>query len=98
MSYNLVVKPEAERDIQEAAQYYQLQQSGLGLDFLLAADQCLSRVQEGPLLYAVKYQDVRTASLKRFPFLVHFYVEADTVIVLAVLHSKRNPRNWKDQS
>ncbi len=29
MSYALVVKPEAEQDIQEAAQYYQLQQSGL---------------------------------------------------------------------
>lgn len=41
MSYELTIKPEAERDIQEAAQYYQLQQPGLGLDFLLAVDDSL---------------------------------------------------------
>ena len=98
MRYELIIKPEAEQDIQEAAQYYQLQKSGLGMDFLLAVDDSLEKIQRNPHSYAIRYQDVRTALLVRFPFLVHYLVESSTIFVLAVIHSSRNPRSWKKRS
>ena len=47
-----------------------------------------------PLIHAVEYNDVRRAHLKRFPYSMHFLVEADEVIVLGCIHQRRNPANW----
>ena len=97
MNYELIIKPGAEQDIRETSHYYQRQKPELGIDFLLAVDNSLERIQENPEMYAVKYRDVRTARLSRFPFLIHYLMESSTIFVLAVVHSGRNPRDWKDR-
>jgi len=40
MSYEIIVRPEAAREVQEAFDWYEEKSEGLGLEFLRAADEC----------------------------------------------------------
>jgi plasmid stabilization system protein ParE len=89
MSHELVVAPSAKRDIAEADAYYA--RFGKADQFLAAIDQTFERIMQRPLVFAVVYQDVRRALLRRFPFCVFFVVESERAVVLAVHHHRRNP-------
>lgn len=41
MSYELIIRPEAELDIQDAFECYEAQSLGLGSQFVRAVDTCL---------------------------------------------------------
>lgn len=41
------------------------------------------------------WKDVRFCRTRRFPYVVYYRVKADRVEVLAVLHGRRDPADWK---
>jgi toxin ParE1/3/4 len=94
MSVGLRIRPEAEADLLEASGWYEGRRAGLGDEFLLEADRCLTLIQENPRLCAEIHRSVRRALLKRFPYGVFYILEQDTAIVLAVLHQTRSPELW----
>jgi len=98
MNYKFVIRPEAEVEIEEAYQWYEARQPGLGKDFLLRVDACLSLIQKNPYSYSVKYKQVRQALLHRFPYSVFYLVSEDAIVVIAVFHSKRNPAIWQGRT
>ena len=51
MNRGLIVEPEAEAEIDDAARWYDAQNPGLGADFLLAVQVALAAVQRDPLQY-----------------------------------------------
>ncbi|CAD5274557.1 MULTISPECIES: type II toxin-antitoxin system RelE/ParE family toxin [unclassified Imperialibacter] len=94
MTFEVVIKPDAERDISESAIWYEKKVTGLGRDFLDALETMFLRLETRPLIYQPRYKLVRMAKLKRFPFCVHFTIEKEKIIVHAVLHTKKSPRIW----
>ncbi len=88
-------QPEALLDADEAAEWYESQQSGLGLEFILELDLTIERVASNPEGYEVKYREVRQVLLRRFPYSVYFIYENGIVNILAILHQKRTPEKWK---
>ena len=96
-SFEIIVRPEAEKDIKEAYQYYEECSVGLGADFLLSVDAILSRIQRNPELFQKIYKDLRRGLLERFPYGVFYLVEKDSIVVIAVLDCRRNPKIWKDR-
>ena len=50
---------------------------------------------DGPLKYSVLRSGVRRALARRFPYAIYFSVEDDVIVVLAVLHTARNPAEWQ---
>jgi plasmid stabilization system protein ParE len=97
MSYKLVIRAEAETEIDEAFRWYEERRSGLGKDFVLRVDACLSIIRKKPYSWPVQYKQVRRALLHRFPYGVHYFVVEDAIIVIAVFHSKRNPAIWQNR-
>jgi len=51
MTRKIIVRPEAEAEVQSAFDWYEEQSDGLGFDFLRAIDDCLSGVQRNPFAY-----------------------------------------------
>ncbi|XOZ32169.1 type II toxin-antitoxin system RelE/ParE family toxin [Halomonadaceae bacterium KBTZ08] len=98
MTYNVRIRPDAERDIEEAAQWYELQRQGLGHEFMDSVQQTLNRISENPSLYPVVHRNSRRALISKFPFGVHYVVTGDTVVVIAVMHGRRHPNWWKERS
>jgi plasmid stabilization system protein ParE len=96
MSRGLVLRPEAENDIATAAQWYEEQGSSkLSLDFRSALDQTFSSIKDNPELYARAYRSLRRALLRRFPYGVFYVLQPEGIVVLAVLHTSRNPKLWR---
>ena len=61
------LRDEVVQDLTEAADWYDERRPGLGLRFLVAVEETLSRIEENPGLYRSLYRDFRRALLPR-PF------------------------------
>ncbi len=97
MSYRLLIRPEAELDIQDAFEWYEAQSLGLGSEFVRAVDTCLSGIGRDPLAYPIIYKQARRALVRRFPYGILYVFDQDIITVIACFHGKRNPKPWKDR-
>jgi plasmid stabilization system protein ParE len=95
MTYKLIIRPDAELDIQDAFEWYEAQTLGLGSEFVRAIDVCLSSIGRNPLAYSVIYKQVRRVLIRRFPYGIFYVLDKDLIIVVACFHGKRNPKLWK---
>jgi plasmid stabilization system protein ParE len=95
MSQRLIFRPEAQKDVAEAAEWYDQQRTGLSLQFRAALDKTLAAIEENPRLHAQVYRNLRRALVRRFPFGIFYVPRTDGVIVVAVLHTARDPRLWR---
>ena len=95
--YKSVILPLAKEDVREAAKWYNKRQNGLGKRFTAEVREKVHFIRQNPKASNVRYDDVRTAVLNVFPFMIHFTVEEKnkTIIVSAVLHTSRDPEIWK---
>ena len=98
MKYELLIRPEAEKDLKESFVWYEDKRIGLGFNFLLQFEAGLHFITRNPTVSSKKYKDVRMYLLKRFPFKLFYLVNKNQIIVLAVLHSKRRPSLLKKRA
>jgi toxin ParE1/3/4 len=87
--------PRADEDVASAYQWYELQRDGLGLAFVSATDRCFERIAAVPYGYALLNRMVRRAMVPKFPYCVYYAVTANEIVILAVLHGRRDPREWQ---
>jgi plasmid stabilization system protein ParE len=89
------IREEAERDIFDAALWYEQERAGFGFRFENEVGQILERLIDNPLQFPVMERGVRRAPMGIFPYAVFFRFEDSVVSVLAVLHLHRHPKTWK---
>lgn len=99
MSYALEVDPRAERDIEEAIDYYERARVGLGAEFLEVLRATFERVVTAPEACAPvpRSKAARFALVRGFPHRVVFILSADHVSVVAVVHASRRPSYWRER-
>jgi len=97
VSLPVILRHEAEVDVQEARDQLEAVRVGLGNQVLGRVREVLARIEKMPELHGKVWQDVRAARLKQFRYIVYFIVLADRVEVLAVLHGARDPSSWKSR-
>jgi len=97
VSLPVVLRHEAEVDVQEARDQLEAVRVGLGTQVLARVREVLARIEKMPELHGKVWQDVRAARLKQFRYIVYFIVLADRVEVLAVLHGARDPSSWQSR-
>ena len=95
MSRNLVFRQQARREFDAAGDWYERERSGLGETFLAEVDQALRKIAGNPDSFPEVLKGVRKAVVRRFPYCLYFRVRGETIIVLAVFHSARNPTVWQ---
>ncbi len=97
MKRSVVLLPEAEREVEQAFWWYERQQTGLGLEFLLAFDDAVESLRRLPEAHEIVALRTRKALLRRFPYLVLYALEEKRIVVTAVFHAHRDPRRWSDR-
>ena len=95
MSLPVILRPEAEKDIQEIFGY--LEQFGQGQKFSERLHQMLLRLEAQPELYGFVWKDVRAVRLRKFLYVVYYVVFSNRVEVLAVLHGSRHESTWQSR-
>ncbi len=91
MKYKVIVRPEAEDDLKEAFSWYEDKRTGLGYDFLLQVDAGINFVNRNPEIHPIEYKGTRKHVIKRFPYKIVYLAEEETIIILAVIHGRREP-------
>jgi plasmid stabilization system protein ParE len=94
--FEVVILPIAKRDIQEAALWYDKRKKGLGKKFTASIRQKMNLLKTHPFSTSIRYDEIRTAVLDIFPYMMHYSVDESKKIILisAVLHTSRNPDIW----
>ncbi len=97
--YKSIILPLAKEDIREAVEWYNKRQNGLGKRFASEVREKVHFISINPVASNVRYNEIRVSVLNVFPFMVHFTIDekSKTLIVLAVLHTSRNPELWKSR-
>ena len=95
MKYDLIIRPEAEQDMRGAFGWYEDRVSGLGREFLRCIDVAIAQINRAPATRPVLYQDIHRILTRRFPFGIFYIVIGQRIIVLAVLHTRRDPSLWQ---
>ena len=94
----MIIRPEAEADLANARDWYERQRAGLGAEFLLCVEEVLERIGRTPEMYMVVHHDVRRALTRRFPYAVYYRIASHDVVVLGILHTRRDPREWQSRA
>jgi toxin ParE1/3/4 len=88
----------AEQELNEAAQYYERESSGLGAAFLAETQRCCDAILEYPELGQLAVGAVRRRLLRRFPYALLYTIRPNAVRILAVMNLKRRPGYWVGRS
>jgi plasmid stabilization system protein ParE len=94
----VVLSPEARAEFDEAFDWYEQQRAGLGVDFVARVQEVFDRISDSPEFYEQVFLNVRRGIVHRFPYLVLYQIEENQVLVLAVFHSKRDPKIWQTRT
>lgn len=93
----------AQLELIEAAISYDEIRQGLGAEFLDTLQQAFVRIEANPRLWpTLEYwqatdREVRRYCLRRFPYVIVYWIEGDSLTVIAVSHERRRPLYWIDR-
>ncbi len=97
MIYSLVISLPAETDIEEIIEWYGKENKDLSREFVEILEQTLEQVISNPFLFQQVFKDYRKVDTAKFPYKIIYRISENKIIVLAVIHHKRNPEVWKNR-
>ena len=100
MAYRLIVDPIVNLDLIDTIDWYNKAQPGVGIKFFKQVQVVFKRLQKNPLAFSIRYKTNRTALVKKFPYMIHYFVDNENrnVVVISVLHTSRDPKIWIERN
>ncbi len=89
--------PDAEAEFTAAAEFYEAQAPGLGLEFMSRVRHASRTIAAHPQIGRRLSRRLRRFLVHRFPYGLLYQVEQDHVFIVAVMHLHRRPGYWKDR-
>ncbi len=94
---NVVFRKISNYDLKDTVDFYNFEQPGLGDRFFKNPSEKIEKINNHPLAYAIRYEEIRCAKINHFPFMVHFIDQPESIIVIGIIHTSRNPKLWKQR-
>jgi plasmid stabilization system protein ParE len=88
----LLILPAAEWELVHAQAWYETKQEGLGERLIGEIERVFDYIRQSPCLYALRHNGLRRAPVHTFPYGVWYLVEGEVVLVVAVFHGNRDPK------
>ncbi len=98
MSKRIVFRASADAEFSEAAEWYEKQRQGLGLEFLDHVQNVLDAIAHDPLRFSIALRDIREALVSRFPYAVYYRVKPDRIVIIAIFQCSRDPAAWQSRN
>ena len=93
----IIILDPAEEDLKQIFHWYEKQQTGLGLRFLLEFEKSVERIQDFPESNAKVYRHFRMAQLAKFPYGVFYSIGSENIYLQSIIHLRRSRRYWKER-
>lgn len=82
--FTVVISPMAIVDVEQAVAYYEEKQIGVGTRFAVQLQNTFNSIKRNPFFGSVRYEDIRCAAIKKFPYLVHYHISKKELLVTIV--------------
>lgn len=86
---------EALEEFGAAAEYYESKQVGLGSRYIDAVESALTHIAASPTAWRVIEGDIRRYLTKVFPYAILYSIEDNYILIVAVMHCRREPGYWR---
>lgn len=92
MVYKVIISPRAQREIENAIDYYLLYSVEAPQAFIILLENSYDTLAENPF-FRIRYKNIRALKIKKFPYSLYFVIQekTKTVRILSCFHHKRNP-------
>lgn len=92
MAYKIIISPRAQKEIENAIDYYALYSIDAPLNFISVLKNAYTILENAPF-FRIRYKNVRAIKIEIFPHSLYFIIieEKKIVKILSCFHSKRNP-------
>lgn len=93
--FSVELLAQAEDELSDAYDWYEHKQQSLGNKLYNEVNHYLTLIEENPYQFPVKYtEDLRSASLNRFPYLILYWIDESNniVFIVSIFHTSRNPK------
>ncbi|OGV48883.1 MAG: hypothetical protein A2017_00355 [Lentisphaerae bacterium GWF2_44_16] len=87
----------AERELFDAALFYNTKEPGLGGDFYNSVDEGINSIRKNPLIWRKIHGRIRRYFLHSFPYSLIYFYDNRCVTIVAVMHHSRKPLYWVDR-
>jgi len=87
----------ARREYDEAKEFYEAEQTGLGSQFTEQIKHSLLRIQQYPQAWPPERKEIRRYIVHKFPYKILYSIQDDMIVVLAFAHLHRQPDYWIDR-
>ena len=98
MSLPVILRPDADADIEASHDDLERVRAGLGDQFVTRVREMLALIEAMPEMYGVVWHDVRAARLRQFRHVVYYVVFTDRVEIIAVMHGSRDSSAWQSRA
>jgi len=95
---NVEFLPPAVAELAEAVAYYNDQSEGLGYEFAAEVKQTIGRILQYPNAWQKLSRRTRRCRTRRFPYGVIYQARGDLILIVAVMHLRRDPDSWKSRT
>ena len=92
MNYRIVIIDEAKFDFRKALFYYKDINPKLAIRFNQSFKESIKTIKEKPELFQIRFENVRIKMLKTFPYLIHFTIYDNLIVIKAIYHSSRDSK------
>jgi plasmid stabilization system protein ParE len=97
MKRGCVLRRVAHEEFDESIAFYERQREGLGQEFRAIVEDRFEQLADHPEWFTKIRGEVRRAVVRRFPFVIHFLVEKNRIVILSIFHTSRNPEQLKNR-
>ncbi len=87
--------PDAEKELNDAVDYYNDCQNGLGLEFVKEIYRTIQNILSFPDAWAPLSANTRRCLTNRFPYGVIYNAADEEIFIIAVMQLNRKPEYWK---
>jgi plasmid stabilization system protein ParE len=94
---NVIFDILARLELDDATEYYDLEQPGLGKRFRNEVKQGIRRIRDYPIAWSKEKGDVRRYVLHKFPYKILYSIEDGYIYIIAIAHGHRRPNYWIDR-
>ena len=94
---NIRFVPEAVKDLDDAFEWYESEQKGLGKRFVLIINESILRIARYPLFNTKVKPNIYRSLVKRFPYAIYYTPDADGILIYAIAHLHRKSFYWSSR-
>lgn len=102
MTYQLLLHPLVETDLQKSYDWHESQQEELGDKFLYHYEAMQDKILANPYLFPTVLDEVRRCVFTKFegtkfPYTIFFELYNNTIFILCVHHQRQSPHEWQSR-